>query len=145
MTDDLYQNAIVAHARAGAGKGRLKDPDGSATVDNPLCGDRVTIDLRMDGARVAALGQQVRGCVLCEAAASVIGQRAPGASRHDIAVAARIVAGILKGEPVRDAVSWPELSDFKPVSAYASRHDCVLLPFEALERALAAAAKPKSR
>ena len=138
MNEPLYQAAIVGLARAAHGKGRLEAPDGSATVDNPLCGDRITIDVRMDGERVAAVGHQVRGCLLCEAAASVIGTHAAGATRAELVAASEAAKAMLKGADAAPP-RWPELSAFAPVRAHRSRHSCVLLPFEALTKALAAA------
>ena len=44
MGDDLYQAEIVARAKAGAADTRLDPHDARATVDNPLCGDRVVLD-----------------------------------------------------------------------------------------------------
>lgn len=138
MGDQLYQTAIVGLARAANGKGRLDAPDGSATVDNPLCGDRITIDVRMDGQRVAAFGHQVRGCLLCEATASVIGAHATGATRAELVAASEAAKTMLKDANAA-APQWPEMGAFVPVRAHRSRHSCVLLPFEALTKALAAA------
>lgn len=138
MADQLYQAAIVGLARAAVGKGLLDAPNGSATVDNPLCGDRVTIDVRMDGQRVAAFGHQARGCLLCEAAASAIGMHAVGATRAELAAASAAATAMLKGANAATP-PWPEMQAFAPVRAHRSRHGCVLLPFEALTKALAAA------
>ena len=63
--DDLYQAGIVDAARAAADYPRLDAPDGTATIDNPLCGDRVTMDVTLDGTVIEAIGQRVRGCLLC--------------------------------------------------------------------------------
>lgn len=134
MTNDLYNDAIVAAARARHGHGRLEAPDRSATCDNPLCGDRVTIDLTLAGERIGALAQKVRGCLLTEAAASVIGRRAAGATPAEIERAAESLRRLLAGEAVEPA--WPELAMFTPVKAVKSRHECVLLPFVAVEEAL---------
>ncbi|MFO0997673.1 MAG: iron-sulfur cluster assembly scaffold protein [Alphaproteobacteria bacterium] len=138
MAEQLYQAAIVETARRATGKGRLPAPDASATLDNPLCGDRVTIDLALDGGRVTALGHDVRGCVLCEAAASVIGAHAIGATADELRAAARSAASLLKDSATQPA--WPDLAMFAPARPHRSRHRCVLLPFEALEAALAKAA-----
>ena len=138
MGDQLYQAAIVGLARAGNGKGRLDAPNGSATADNPLCGDRVTMDVRVDGGRVTALGHQVRGCLLCEAAASAIGAHATGATRAELAAAFEAAKAMLKGAD-HATPHWPEMDAFAPVRPHRSRHSCVLLPFEALTKALAAA------
>jgi nitrogen fixation NifU-like protein len=78
MSEALYQAALVERAHAGRGRGRLSAPDRSVTLDNPLCGDRVTIDLTLNDGRVTTVGHQVRGCLLCEASAETIAQHAPG-------------------------------------------------------------------
>ena len=137
MKDDLYHRAIVDLARQAAGAARLEAPQASATVDNPLCGDRVTIDLTLTDGRVHAVGHKVRGCMLCQAAAVAIAARAPGetpAALHEIAD--RLDQAIRK-DPADLESLWPELGVFAPVHRHKSRHDCVLLPFKALLRALA--------
>lgn len=134
MTEKLYNDAIIAEARASHAHGRLEAPDRSVTCDNPLCGDRVTIDLKLAGERIAALAQKTRGCLLTQAAASVIGHRAAGAGPAEIEQAATELRRLLAGEAV--APVWPELAMFSPVRAVKSRHECVLLPFEALREAL---------
>jgi nitrogen fixation NifU-like protein len=134
MTDSLYNDAILAVAKANHASGRLADPDRSVTCDNPLCGDRVTLDLKLRGAAVAALAQKTRGCLLTQAAASVIGRHGPGLTDDQARQVADQVARLLAGEPVEPA--WAELAMFKPVQAVRSRHECVLLPFEALVDAL---------
>ena len=53
MNDNLYQEAILGHARSELRAGRLADPDATATADNPLCGDRVTFDVRIAAGRIA--------------------------------------------------------------------------------------------
>ena len=136
---ELYQAAIKSLAQAATGHGRLDAPDGRALLDNPLCGDRVTIDLVMDDSRVTALGHDVRGCLLCEAAAAIIAAHAAGSTADELKSASASAASLLKGADV-EAI-WPDLRMFLPVRAHKSRHRCVLLPFEALEAALAKAGK----
>jgi NifU-like protein involved in Fe-S cluster formation len=139
MSDDLYHQAIVDLARRAADAERLQAPQASATVDNPLCGDRVTIDLDLEDGRVRAVGHKVRGCMLCQASAVAIAAHAPGATPADLrAVAARLDRAI-RQDPAELATLWPELQVFAPVHRHKSRHDCVLLPFKALLRALESA------
>ena len=92
MSEALYQAALVERAHAGRGRGRLPAPDRSVTLDNPLCGDRVTIDLTLQDGRVATVGHQVRGCLLCEAAAETIAEHAPGKTAAELAEASAAVA-----------------------------------------------------
>ena len=130
----------MAAARRTSGRGRLAHPHGSATVDNPLCGDRVTIDVGLGPpARVARIGQVVRGCVLCEAAAVLIAEQAPERGLEELlGLGAGVEAALRNGGPF----PWPELEMFAPVRGVRSRHRCVGLPFEALAAALAADAGP---
>lgn len=135
MADELYNAAIVSEAKAKVGAGRLEAPEVTVDVDNPLCGDRVTLDVTGDSGRVTALAHKTRGCLLTQAAASVVARRAPGADAASLRALHAQIEALLRGEPVPDAP--PEILMFRPVQAVRSRHDCVLLPFEALEEALA--------
>ncbi len=137
MSEELYQAALVARAHAGRKRGRLAAPDRSITLDNPLCGDRVTMDLRLADGRIAAVGHQVRGCLLCEAAAETIAMQAPGKSKAEIAQATAAVTAVVKQGARTPDGEWSSLGIFTPVHQVKSRQDCVLLAFEALGKALA--------
>lgn len=134
MNDQLYQDKIVALAKAKTGAGKLAAPTKSARRDNPLCGDRVMIDVKLDGqGRIAEIGHQVRGCLLCQASAAALASVAVGRDalgiaelRHD----AERAVGREAGE------AHEPFTAFTPVRDYKSRQECVLLPFEALKDAL---------
>jgi nitrogen fixation NifU-like protein len=134
VSDSLYNEAIVAAGRDRSHAGRLDHPDRSVTRDNPLCGDRVTLDLALDGRQVREVAHKTRGCLLTEAAAALLARRLaapePPLSAADLLASAR--RWLDKG----GAPPWPELALFEPVRAVRSRHECVLLPFEALAEAL---------
>lgn len=138
MKEELYQRAILARADAAVRAGRIDAPDASVTLDNPLCGDRVTIDIKLENGRIADLAHRVRGCRLCEAAASTIGANAVGQSAAAVAEAEAALRALLNGASAPDA-AWPDFEAFHPVRDYKSRHACVLLPFEALRAAIAEA------
>jgi nitrogen fixation protein NifU and related proteins len=135
MSDELYQRAIMDRAKAAARAGRLPSPDTSATVDNPLCGDRVTIDLKLDGGKIAAIAHHVRGCALCQASASVMADAAIGQTAANIRTVRDQLKAMLGGSDVPGG-AWEELGIFTPVRRYKSRHECVILPFDALSQAL---------
>jgi nitrogen fixation protein NifU and related proteins len=142
--DDLYHRAIVELARQAAGAVRLDAPQASAMVDNPLCGDRVTIELALADGRVQAVGHQVRGCMLCQAAAAAIAARAPGQTPAALRAVAGGLERAVRTDPAGLAGLWSELEAFAPVHRHKSRHDCVLLPFQALVRALDRAGDPSA-
>jgi nitrogen fixation NifU-like protein len=134
MNDQLYQDRIVALAKAKTGAGRLASPTRSARRDNPLCGDRVTIDVALDReGRIAEIAHQVRGCLLCQASASALASIAVGRDASGIADLrqdAERAVGRQAGE------AREPFAAFVPVRDHKSRQECVLLPFEALKDAL---------
>ena len=133
--DALYQEAIKDYARADHGHGRLDGAVASVRLDNPLCGDRISLQVRLDAGRIVAIGHETKGCLLCRAAASLLGKRAPGLDGQGFAAATSALEAILEqGRPPPG--DWPELGMFAPAGAHASRHKCVLLPFRALAQAI---------
>ena len=135
MSDEIYQERIVALAKAKTGAGKLAHPTRSARRDNPLCGDRVTIDVALDGqGRITEIAHQVRGCLLCQASASALTSVAVGRDAAGIAIV-REDAERAMGRT--EGTAGEPFSAFEPLKAHKSRQDCVLLPFEALKDALA--------
>jgi nitrogen fixation NifU-like protein len=133
VSDALYHDRIVALAKSRAGAGRLDTPTASARRDNPLCGDRVTMDVRLDEHGIMAeLAHQVRGCALCQASAVALTSRARGRPRDDVAGLRAEIDAVLGGTSAGEG----DFAAFAPVQPYRSRHDCVTLPFEALQAAL---------
>ena len=134
MSDQLYQDRIVALAKAKTGAGKLSAPTKWARRDNPLCGDRVIIDVRLDDTgHIAEIAHQVRGCLLCQASASALSSIAVGRDKAGIAAIrhdAEKAIGREEGE------AGEPFSAFTPLRAHKARQECVLLPFEALRDAL---------
>ncbi len=132
--DDLYQQAILDLAKSADGAGRLDAPDGTAQGDSPLCGDRVRMEVKLDAGRIVALAHEVKGCLLCRAAAAAIGRHAAGLDAAQAAGLRGQLAALLAGDGTEPA--WPELKCFEPVRPHRNRHGCVLLPFDVLSAAL---------
>ena len=133
--DGLYQEAIKQFAGAAHGHGQLaaamSGQIGEAKLDNPLCGDRVRMQVAMTSGQIDAIAHETRGCLLCRAAAAVLGLRAPGQDEAGIEAAVAGLESLLQ-EGSATPAAWPELAMFAPARAYRGRHRCILLPFRAL-------------
>ena len=131
----LYRDAVLDHGRAPRAVGELPAATHRATLHNALCGDRVALDLQRDAdGRIAALAHRTSGCLLCTASASLMSQAVPGLDAAAIAAMARSLRVGVQGG---DGRGLGPLAALTGVSATPSRHRCVLLPWEALESALA--------
>lgn len=140
MIDELYQKDLLRLAASAASAKRLESPDASVTMDNPLCGDRVTIDLSLANGRISAVGYDVKGCVLCQGSASVLAAHAVGETAQSLRALQDAVRSMLEGNGGLDG-QWNELGSFRPVAAHKSRHNCVLLPFQTVVQAAKKAAE----
>ena len=145
MTDALYNEKIMALAQAVGFQMPLDAPDATATADNPLCGDRATVEVSLnsppagsgDGERrIVAVAHRIRGCALCQAAANALAKAAPGHTAASVREVARALRRMLAEEGAVPDGNWAEFGLFAPVRHHKSRHTCVLLPFDALSEAL---------
>lgn len=134
MTDALYHALIVEHDRSPRNEGPLDGATNSATLDNPLCGDVVTMHVIV-GERVERATFEARGCALCRAAASMLTTRVIGHSPGDIAVMVANFEAFVAGGDTSD-MDFGDLVAFRGLQSVRSRRTCATLPFRALANAL---------
>jgi NifU-like protein involved in Fe-S cluster formation len=132
----IYNARMLRLAAEAAGAGRLDVRDASAEIVNPVCGDRIRVDVRTDGARIAALGYEVHACVLTQASASLLGRHAVGRTAAEIRDVAGQIEAMLREEGSAPGGDWSDYVALEPVRAHSSRHECVMLPPRALLAAL---------
>ena len=139
---DLYQDIILDHGRRPRNFRAIEHPTHTAQGYNPLCGDRVTIYVDLDGDRIGDLSFQGRGCAISTAAASLMtevlkGKTVAEARELFAHFRARVTGGA--APPVSEPLA-AELDRLEPltgVKAYPARVKCATLSWHALEAALA--------
>jgi nitrogen fixation NifU-like protein len=134
VSEALYQSEILSLAKVGRAVPRLDNATVSARVDNPVCGDRVTVDLALEDGTVTAVGAKVQGCALCQASVAAIAEHAVGRPAADLEDVEKALETYLAGSDT--CLPWTSLSSFAPVKGAKSRWDCVMLPFRAANKAL---------
>lgn len=134
MSLDLYTPEISALAIGNPFPDRLPDAHGSAERRSPICGSRVTVDVQLgDDGRIAALGTQVRACLLGQASSTLLARHAVGRSVEELAEARDALTHWLAGEG--DVPEWPGLDLFTPGLKLTARHPSIRLAFEAAAEA----------
>lgn len=132
MIEELYQKKLMRLAADATGAGSLENPDAEGTLDNPTCGDRITIQVKLENGRITELAHENRSCMLCQASASLLAEKAIGLSIDDVNQVRTTIEQLLKNGEEDTTLPWEELTYFAPVKDHKSRHICVLLPFNAL-------------
>ena len=83
--DDFYRELILDHYKNPRNRGTLDPHDISFEDDNPLCGDRIRIDLRVDADnRVTDVAFDGRGCAISQASASLLTEEIKGKTLDEI-------------------------------------------------------------
>lgn len=136
MLDDIYNKRILEFAGNIPRLGRLDDPDASATAHSRLCGSTVTIDLKMDGDRVADFAHEVKACALGQASSSIMARHIVGASADELRAARAEMLRMLKEGGAPPAGRFADLAFLEPVRDYKARHASTMLTFDAVVDAL---------
>ena len=148
MTDlsDLYQQIIVEHNRAPRNFKKLAHPTRHADGANPLCGDQITLEVELNGDRIADIGFQGSGCAISQASASLLTGAVQGKSTADARELFREVHAMLTsapGTPV-DTTKLGKLAALAGVRQFPVRVKCASLPWHTLRAALESTAEPVS-
>jgi nitrogen fixation NifU-like protein len=136
MNDELYQDQIIEWSKKTDHAIRLEKFQCGCTVSNPLCGDRITVELQLDGEEIKLMAYQVRGCLLCKASSSILAEMAKGLTFSQLERLGSDLGQALRSSSDNPQYFPEEYRLFYPVRSHKSRHSCVLLPFEAVVKAL---------
>src|SRR3954471_12518263 len=117
--DDLYRDYILEHYRRPHNFGVLDNATVSQEGANPLCGDRITLQLHVSDGVIDGVGFTGRGCAISQASASLLTDE-------------------IKGKPVdaANALGAPEVLDLLGIDISPARMKCAMLSLETLHGAL---------
>jgi nitrogen fixation NifU-like protein len=133
----LYQDLILDHNRAPRNFRPMENANRRVEGNNPLCGDRLTVWLRMEGDVIQDAAFQGSGCAISRASASLMTTAVKGKTRSEAEDLfqrfRRMVTGSL--DPI-DAESLGKLAAFAGVAQFPVRIKCASLSWHALKAAL---------
>jgi nitrogen fixation NifU-like protein len=136
VNDTLYARELLRLAAAATGAGRLSPCDAQGTARNPVCGDRVSVTLRLDNERhISELAHETQACVLTQASAAILGAHAAGADIAAVETLQEQVRAMLHGDATPPA-PFADYGALAGAAQHRNRHRCVLLPIEAVLDAL---------
>jgi len=136
---DLYQEIILDHNRRPRNYGKLEHATHEAEGHNPLCGDEISVHLKIEDDRITDITFDGQGCAISKASASLMTSRLKGRTLEEMRAVAADVRDLLTGqdEEPADLEKLGDLAALQGVRKYAVRVKCATLPWHALEAALA--------
>jgi nitrogen fixation protein NifU and related proteins len=134
---ELYQNVILEHNRSPRNYRVMDDADRRAEGNNPLCGDQLTVWLKLDGDVISDVAFQGLGCAISRASASLMTAAVKGKSRQEAEELFERFHRMVTGKPESAAPeTLGKLAVFSGVSEYPTRVKCASLPWHTLKAAL---------
>ena len=134
----LYQEVILDHNRKPRNWGVLPDASHRAEGHNPLCGDHLTVTLRLRDDGVDAVSFQGESCAICKASASMMTQVVKGKPRAEIdTLRGRFREMVMGQDGAAADKSLGSLRALSGVARFPARVKCALLAWNALDEALA--------
>jgi nitrogen fixation NifU-like protein len=117
--DDLYRDYILEHYRRPHNFGPIDEPSAQFEGSNPLCGDRITLQVRVRDGALETVGFTGRGCAISQASASLLTDE-------------------IKGKPLRDVAAFGagDLLDLLGIDISPARLKCAMLSHETLRHVL---------
>ena len=144
--DELYQEIILDHSRKPRNFGSLEGADRSLEGYNPLCGDRITLYLKLDQDVVTDVGFEGSGCSISKASTSMMTQAIKGKTREQVETLFNTFHRLVTRGP-EDEVDTHGLGDLEylgGVAQFPARVKCATLAWHTLRAALKGIAEPVS-
>jgi nitrogen fixation NifU-like protein len=133
----LYQQLILEHYRKPRNKGELPDKTVEIHMANPVCGDEIRLQLRVENDRILEARHVGQGCSISQAAVSMMTHLLKEKSLSEAeGLAERFTAMMHGDEEVAKDRTMGDLRALQGVSKFPVRIKCALLAFDALQEAI---------
>lgn len=140
---DLYRDVIVDHNRHPRNFGKLAPADAHADGHNPLCGDRLTVYVNLDGERIADTKFEGSGCAISVASASLLTEAVKGKSKAEVkALFDDMHALLTQHDASVDPAKLGKLAALSGVREFPARVKCASLCWHTLNAALDRVSQP---
>ncbi len=134
--DDLYQEVILDHYKNRRHRGTLDAPSQAVDHNNPLCGDRIHLEILVDGDRLVDLRHSGEGCSISQASASMMSVAVVGRPTGEALELVEHFRRVMHGEDAPDEERLGDAVALGGVAKFPARVKCALLSWMALKDAI---------
>ena len=133
---ELYRDVILDHNRQPRNFGHLDDATGRAEGHNPLCGDQLSLTVRLNGERIEDIRFEGKGCAISTASASLMTEAVKGKDRAAVRDLFEQVHALLTRADLAPQASLGKLAALSGVREFPARVKCASLCWHTLNAAL---------
>lgn len=134
--DTLYRQVIMDHYKKPRNKGMLED--GSLTIDmnNPTCGDRIRLTMKIEDNKVSDVKFDGDGCSISMSSASMMTQAIKGKDIDTALTMSQTFSEMIQGKEYDDEIDLGDIEALQGVSKFPARIKCATLAWKAMEKGL---------
>ncbi|MDQ0206639.1 Fe-S cluster assembly sulfur transfer protein SufU [Alkalicoccobacillus murimartini] len=135
--DTLYRQVIMDHYKNPRNRGELSDDTLTVNLNNPTCGDRVQIQMKIEDGQVETAKFEGEGCSISLASASMMTQAVKGLKVEDALKMSEIFSDIMLGKEYdEDLFDLGDIEALAGVAKFPARIKCATLAWKAMEQGL---------
>lgn len=134
--DALYRDTVLDHYRSPRGRKPLDRIDLTREGQNPVCGDKITLSVKLDGDTIDDVEVHCKGCAISVASSSMLAELIPGRSREEAVRLAEAFKKMMHGHPPPENLDMGDLDALEGVKKFPVRVKCALLAWMTILDAL---------
>ncbi|QYY42286.1 Fe-S cluster assembly sulfur transfer protein SufU [Aneurinibacillus thermoaerophilus] len=137
--DDLYRRVIMDHYQKPRNRGEFEDGALTVNMNNPTCGDRIQLQMKIEDGKVTDARFTGEGCSISMSSASMMTEAIKGLTVEEALKMADLFFRMMKGEATEEEIEDADLGDIEAlqgVSKFPARIKCATLAWKAMEKGL---------
>lgn len=134
--DALYRQVIMDHYKKPRNRGVLGDDSVTVDLNNPTCGDRIQLTMKVEDGIVQDAKFEGEGCSISMSSASMMTQAVKGKKVEEALKLSTIFSDMMQGKEYDDSVDLGDIEALQGVSKFPARIKCATLAWKAMEKGL---------
>lgn len=132
--DTLYRQVIMDHYKNPRNKGSLDGDSVTVDMNNPTCGDRIHLTLKVEDGKVVDAKFDGEGCSISMSSASMMTQAIKGREIAEALKLSQIFSDMMQGKEVDDSIDLGDIEALSGVAKFPARIKCATLAWKAMEK-----------
>lgn len=134
--DTLYRQVIMDHYKKPRNKGIIENGNLTINMNNPTCGDRIQLTMRVENGKVMDVKFDGEGCSISMSSASMMTQAIKGKNTEEAIKLSKIFSDMMLGKEYDDDIDLGDIEALQGVSKFPARIKCATLAWKAMEKGL---------
>ncbi|MBB5324354.1 nitrogen fixation NifU-like protein [Anoxybacillus tepidamans] len=134
--DTLYRQVIMDHYKNPRNRGVLEDENIDINMNNPTCGDRVHLTMKVEDGKIVDAKFEGEGCSISMSSASMMTQAIKGKTVEEALALSKIFSDMMQGKEYDDSADLGDIEALQGVSKFPARIKCATLAWKAMEKGL---------